>query len=288
MAASRIIRLLSMKKKISVIIFIAVLAALVAGCTTYNKVIKSGDRDLMYRTALDYFEKEDYDKALHLLQEVNYFYQGTAREDSILYYTGMSLYQTLDFDSSEMVFDDFRRRFGRSPFIEDAEYMYAMTFYHRSPRPDRDQTYTAEAIRYINEYVQRYPTSVMKEQCVERLDELQNKLYDKEFINARTYYKIGRYKSAVVALRNALAKYPQTPHREEILYLTTKSAYELAANSIESLQRERFLDVMDSYYTFIAEFPESGHRKDADKMMAAAKKYIDSHPAGEIENKTEI
>lgn len=287
-ARVRKIRLYNMKKKISVIIFVAVLAALVAGCTTYNKVIKSGDRELMYRTALDYFEKEDYDKTLHLLQEVTYFYQGTAREDTILYYTGMSLYQTLDFDSSEMIFDDFRRRFGRSPFIEDAEYMYAMTFYHRSPRADRDQTYTIEAIRYINEYVQRYPNSIMREQCLTRLDELQNKLYNKEFINARTYYKIGRYKSAVVAFRNALAKYPQTPHREEILYLTTKSAYELAANSIESLQRERFLDVMDSYYTFVAEFPESAHRKDADKIMDVARKYIELHPADEVENKIEI
>jgi len=277
-----------MKKKISGIIFIIVLAALVAGCSTYNQLLKSGDRDKMYHAALDYFEKEQYDKTLHLFEEVSYYYQGTSREDTIMYFTGMSYYQTYDFDASEMVFDNFRRQFGRSPFIEDVEYMYAMSFYHRSPRADRDQTYTLDAIKYIGEYIQRYPNSVFRDQCFTRLGELQNKLYDKEFINARTYYKIGRYKSAVVAFRNALAKYPETPHREEILFLTTKSAYELAANSIESLQRERYLDVMDSYYTFIAEFPESTHRKEIDRMQESAKRYIELHPADEVENKQNL
>lgn len=272
-----------MKKKFSSIVIVALIALAVAGCSGMNKVVKSGDRDLMYRTALDYFEKGKFDKTLQLFEEVFYYYQGTPREDTIMYFMGMSMYNMGNYDGSEMMFDDFRRRFGRSPFVEDAEYMYAMGFYHSSPVADRDQTVTVKAIAAIEEYMARYPESIFRQLCEARIEELWNKLYDKEFINARTYYKIGKHKSAVIALRNALAKYPQTPHREEILYLTTKSSYELASNSVHSLQRSRYLDMMDAYYTFIAEYPDSKYRKELDRMQKTARDYIVAHPAGDSE-----
>jgi outer membrane protein assembly factor BamD len=78
----------------------------------------------------------------------------------------------------------------------------------------------------------------------------------------------------VPALKNALKKYPDTPHREELMYLIVKSSYELAHNSIESLQRDRYMSMMDSYYSFVAEYPESKHVKELNRMLQEAKKYI--------------
>ena len=78
------------------------------------------------------------------------------------------------------------------------------------------------------------------------------RLHDKEFLNAYTYYKIGKHKSAIVALKNALRKYPETPHREELMYLIVGSGYELAHNSVQRKQTDRYLSMLDSYYTFIA------------------------------------
>lgn len=51
----------------------------------------------------------------------------------------------------------------------------------------------------------------------------------------------------------------------------------MAANSIRSLQRDRYLDMMDSYYTFVSEYPESEYRKEVDRMQRAAKAYIEKH-----------
>lgn len=242
----------------------------------------------MYTKALEYYEKGKYEKTKQLLEEVAVYYQNTYREDTIMYYWGTANYKTGDFDTSAMIFDRFRRQFGHSPFVEDAEYMYAMGFYFASPEPNRDQTVTMQAMAAINEYLQRYPESNRKQLCLVRLDELQGKLYDKAYINARTYYKTGKYKSAIVALRNALAQYPDTPHREEILYLTTKSCYELAVNSIETLQRNRYMDVVDSYYTFISEFPGSKHRKELDRLRTAAGNYLSKHTTDDPVDTPEI
>ena len=111
----------------------------------------------MYKAALDYFEKGKFDKTLQLFEEIAPYYQGTVREDTILFYTADAHFRSRDYQLSSMEFDDFRRRFGRSPFVEEAEYKYAMGFYYMSPPANRDQTSTYMAITSINEYLQRYP-----------------------------------------------------------------------------------------------------------------------------------
>ncbi len=190
---------------------------LAAGCSGYNKLLKSNDKERMYQAAFEYFEAGKYDKTLQLFEEIAPYYQGTAREDTILFYTADAHYRSRDYQLSSMEFDDFRNRFGRSPFVEEAEYKYAMGFYYLSPQPNRDQTSTYMAITSINEYLQRYPNSLKKQLCLLRLDELQQTLYDKSFFNARTYYKIGRHKSAVIALRNPAPGGDPLPHRQVVL-----------------------------------------------------------------------
>ncbi len=268
-----------MKKNIVRSIVLLLSAAALAGCAGVNKLIKSKDYEAMYRKGLEMYDKGKFENARVLMEEVAPYFSGTVQEDSVIYYWGASHYKRGEFSSSEVIFDRFRRQYGRSAFIEDVEYMYAMAFYFLSPEPNRDQTETMRAINAINEYLQHYPNSIRKQLCLVRIDELQGKLYDKSYLNARTYYKIGRYKSAVVALRNALAEYPETPHREEILYLTARSSYELATHSISILQRDRYLDMMDTYYTFVAEFPSSKYRKEVDRMHAEARSFLDRHPS---------
>lgn len=278
-----------MNKRTLTVLAVITTAILLGGCSTYNKLIKSGDKELMYTKALEFFERGKYQKTLQLFEEIAHQYMGTAQEDTIAYYTGSAYYKMGDFESSGLVFDDFRRRFGRSPFLEDVEYMYAMGYYFISPSAEREQTITLKAISAIREYMERYPNSIKKELCQLRVDELTGRLYDKAYINARTYYKIGRHKSAIIALKNALTRYPDTPHREDILYLTVKSHYELASNSIASLQKDRYLDMLDAYYTFASEFPQSKHIKELDRLQQTAKRFIaKNEPVEEEEGVTSI
>jgi CheY-like chemotaxis protein len=92
-----------------------------------------------------------------------------------------------------------------------------------------------------------------------------------------TYYKIGRYKSAIVALKNAIKQYPETPYAEDIRYYTAVSAYRLAENSVASKQLDRYLDMLDHYYTFLAEYPESKRVKELERMAKSARNFIDKN-----------
>lgn len=251
----------------------------VVGCSSFNKLLKTNDSELMYNAAIEYYNSGDYQHALQLLQEITPRYAATMKADTIMYYTGCCFYKQGNFTTSATIFDEYRRTYGRSPLLEDVEYMHAMGYYFSSPEPSRDQTTTLQAIRAIGEYMERYPSSPKLGVCEMRLEELKGKLYDKSFINARTYYKTERYKAAIIAFENALAEFPDTPHREEILFLTLDSSYQLASNSISSLQVDRYLDTMDAYYNFISEFPESKHAKAAERMHRASKRFLAKHNA---------
>ena len=242
-----------------------------------HRVIKSADPDLIYSEGLKHYGREKWKQAADLFDACQAYYVGDVREDSIAFFSARSKFKNRDYAEATTQLDEFRRKFGRSQFVEDAEAMLAMCHYYLAPDPTRDQTITAEAIVAFSEFIERYPNSKRVEAFSELILELTERLKEKAYLNAYTYYKIQRYKSAVVALRNALKMYPDTPHREDILYLIAASKYRLAHNSVLEKQGDRYLDVLDSYYSFINEFPESKRRKELERYIKEAKDYLDKN-----------
>ena len=282
MFARQIIIAFNMKRTFVYTAFAVLTVLFAVGCSSYSKLLKTDNYDLQYRTALEYMEAEKYQKALTLFEKVRMYYLDSNRADSITFYTGMAYYKMGEFETSSMVFDEFRKRFDRSPFLEEAEYLYAKGFYYSSPEPDRDQTPTIKAITAISEYLSRYPNSKKREALDADLSELSQKLHDKAFLNAKTYYKIGHYRSAIVALQNALDDYPETNHREEILYMMVKSSYEYAHNSLQDRQRDRYLDMMDYYLSYISEYPEGKYARELGRLNENAKRFLARfEPGGE-------
>ena len=247
-----------------------------------SRILKSGDARLMFDEGYKLYSKGakgSWSKAYQLFDAVQHYFTGTRTEDSVMFFRARCKFKDRDYEEATTLLDEYRRRYGGgdSPFIEDAEGMYALCFYYMSPEPEHDQTITRQAIITITEFMSRYPQSTRLDDFRNIITELTQRLHDKAFINAYTYYKIGRHKSAIVAFRNALKTYPDSSHREELMYYIVKSGYELAHNSIESKQTDRYMAMLDSYYSFIAEYPESKHVKELNRLSKAAKDYLEKN-----------
>lgn len=242
-----------------------------------HRIIKSADPELMYSEGLKYYGREKWKPAGDLFDASLPYYVGNIQEDSISFFAARCKFKQRDYSNATIELDEFRRKFGRSIFIEDAEAMLSMCYYYLAPDATRDQTTTSQAIIAFSEFIERYPNSTRVEAFTNLINELTERLKEKAYLNAYTYFKIQRYNSAIVALRNALKTYPETPYREEILYLITVSNYQVAHNSIEEKRGERYLNVLDSYYSFINEFPESKHLKELERYTKEAKNYLDKN-----------
>ena len=240
-----------------------------------NALLKSGQPELIYSKALEYYQKEKWQRASTLFEGVQHYYTGSSREDSISFFNARCKYKNRDFDTASTLLDDFRRKFGRSAFIEDAEGMYALCFYYLSPGPSRDQTMTGQALIAINEFMSRYTHSALVKDFKQINGELTQRLHDKSYLTAYTYYKIGRYKSAIVSLKNALKQFPDSNHREEIMYLIVYASYRFANNSVANKQTDRYLSMLASYLSFKEEFPASKYTKEVDLMAKHERYYLD-------------
>lgn len=249
-----------------------------------NKLLKSKNTEQIYQAGLDSYRNKKYRTATVYFEAVYNDLYSSDRADTILFYTAKSYYNQGMYDLAADGFDQYRKSFSRRPFAEEAEYLLPMCWYHLSRAVERDQTETNKAITTFNEYLNRHPESIKAPDIKRMLEELQHKLYEKEFVNAALYFKLQRYPASVAALRYSLKAMPETPYRETMMYLICKSWYNYAKNSIPARKLDRYMKMVDSYYNFRSEYPEStGYLKDLDKMFREAKSYVDNNQQAAVD-----
>ena len=268
---------LFMRQKLSYIVAFAAVVVAFCSCSSLQQVIKTGDAELMYEHGLMYYEAEKWAKSITLFEACEPAFRGSIKEDSVAFFRARSYFKNSDYAASSALFDEFRRSFGRSAFIEDAEAMYAISLYNMCPPPERDQSSTSQAIIAISEFMSHYPQSEQLQIFQEMSDDLTWRLHEKAFINAYTYFKIERYNSAIVAFRNALKKYPDSHRREDLMYYTVKSSFLLAENSIEIRQLDRYMNALDSYYTFVMEYPDSKYKQEMERVAEVSRRFIEKN-----------
>jgi outer membrane protein assembly factor BamD len=256
--------------RVHIKIFIIGFLLLIGSCSGYEKLLKSHDYKLKYTKAMEFYEEEEYVKAATLLDQIAPVYRGTIKADTVFYYQAMSYYMQRDYILAGHYFSQLAEDYPNSVYAEEADYMTGYCYYKLSPKPSLDQENTIKAMNAFQLFMIKYPASPRVEETQLLIQELRDKLVEKSYLNGKLYYDLGDYKAAIIALRNSLNDYPNTKHREELMFLILKSSYLLADNSIIQKRKERFQDTIDEYYSFIGEFPESKYRREAERMYEEA------------------
>lgn len=259
---------------IRLIILTGLLSVFLLSCSKYQKLLKSSDYNLKYESAIKYYEKKDYYRATGLFEELENIFKGSEKAEKIHYYMSYCYYNQGDYMLSAYYFKNFCKRYPYSQFREECEYMSAYCSYLNSPEPSLDQSYTYKALEEMQFFINKYPASTRIPKCNEIIDKLRHKLETKSFNASRLYFNIGDYKAAIISFKDGLDEFPDTPYREEILFLTLKSSYLLAINSVQVKKSERFQNTVDDYYSLIAEFPQTKYLREAGKIFNESSQYL--------------
>ena len=259
-----------MMKRILPILLLAGLA-FQACKSQYDLILESNDTDAKYAAAFDYFNKGKYTKSAQLFESLSLLVGGTAREDTVQYYWGLSNYSMGDYYTAETNFSKFISTYPYSPLAESAEFLRVDCLYKATLRYELDQTPTYAAMNAISAYMINNPESPNKDICRHMLEDLGERLDRKAYENARLYYKMEDYKASRVAFKNILKEDADNVYREDILYYSAMSSYKYAENSYANKQKERFLIFMDDYLNFIGEYPDSHYRKELDNLYEKVK-----------------
>jgi outer membrane protein assembly factor BamD len=250
----------------NIIVFALLLLLVGTACSDYNKIVKSTDYEFKYKKALEYYEAGEFVRSSQLLSELVNIYRGTSRADEVYYYYAKSHYGANDYLMAGHWFRTLVKDFPKSKYAEESQYMIGYCHYLDSPKPRLDQQVTQKAIDALQLYMNLYPNSDRIEEANRLIIELRDKLVYKSFLSGKLYYDLEDYKAAVVALTNSLKEFPDTKYREELMFMLLRAKYLLAIRSVEEKKEERLTDALDEYFTFVDEFPESEHRKEAEKF----------------------
>lgn len=251
------------------------LLLVLASCGDFNRIQKSEDPMEKYNAALKYYEEGRYARAAILLEDILPLLTGLPEGEKGQFMYAYSHFHQKLYIESGYYFKQFYDVYGRSPQAEEALFMHGYSLYLQSPNYNLDQTSTLEAINALQNFINIYPRSEYKERATQILDELQQKLAKKAYDNAKLYYNVGRYKAALVVLENFYEDFPDSEYNEEVAFLRVQAAYELARNSLPSLQRERYNDVVDTYLTFIDRYPESSWGREAERLYISSQAELE-------------
>jgi outer membrane protein assembly factor BamD len=257
------------------------LVLLLAGCSEYNKVLKSTDIEYKYTKAVEYYKAKECHKALPILEELIGLTRGSSRAEDVYYYYANSHYCVKDYYLANYYFKSFAKTFTNSPKAEECQFNAARCSFELSPGYSLDQADTRNSIDEFQLFLDRYPNSHLRDSANKMITLLNAKLEVKSFENARIFEKTGKYKAASLAFKQFLKDYPATKFKEDVLYLTVKSDYLYAEGSIEEKKLDRYRSTIESYITFANSFPESKKLKEAEGYYKKSQKEVEKLTSGQ-------
>jgi outer membrane protein assembly factor BamD len=260
------------RKRVLPLIIFAIL--ILSSCSKYQKLLKSTDNDLKYEQAIKFYEKKDYYRALQLFDQLNAFFKGTEKAERIAYYYAYCYYNQDDYLMGNYYFKRFSTSYPKSPYAEECSYMAAFCNYQDSPRSSLDQTSTYDAIKELQLFINMYPASEKVATANTLIDELRAKLEKKAYDIGMLYYKMYDYKAAIVTFKNVIKDFPDTPHREDLLYYIMKSNFKYASKSIDTKRKERFTATIESCDDLLTSFPKTLYLKEARSMQKEAQAEV--------------
>lgn len=258
---------------------LALLAGLLCSCGEYQRALKSTDYNYKFDFAKRAFEQKRYVQAATLFKDCTTVFKGTDKAEEALYLLAMSHFENKDYISSGPYFRNYYVRYPKGKYAEDARFYCGYGYYLDSPDPQLDQTPTIQGIEELQAFLDYYPRSDKVPMAQSSIFELQDKLTLKQLQNAQLYYNLGtymgnNYQSAIIVAQNAVRDYPYSKYKEDLELLILKSRFKEADLSVDERKADRFREVIDEYYSFVNNYPDSPNLEEAKNIFAIARKYV--------------
>ncbi len=156
------------------------------------------------------FEKGSHGQAAGEYKDFLATFAGDERSDYAQFRLAESYRLDKDYALAEVEYRILINDYGYSDYVDDAFFLEGVCAFRQSPRYERDQTKTHQALERLNRFLQMFPSSSRVEEAQGVLREIHEKLAHKDFAAAKLYFSKKHYDASLVYLTKIIEAYPET------------------------------------------------------------------------------
>ena len=158
-----------------------------------------------------FFNKKKYHRAKEIFQKVLANAPYSSISDVAKYKIGLCELRVKDFLKARDEFEEFVENYASSPYVDDATYNIGLcSFKLSSMVKDYDEELIDQAIKDLEYFIRKYPTSEFVPDAENLLNKLSNKKAEKLYSIAHFYQKQKKIFAAKKYFQELLFTYPQT------------------------------------------------------------------------------
>jgi len=170
--------------------------------------------DEYYEQALEAFNTENLAVAQRYFDIIKLQYPASKYADDAQYYLAEINVKKNENILAAYNYNQLRRTFPNSEYAKISAYKAAMSNMRQSPKYDRDQDYTKQAIKAFSEFQALYTKDSLAVEAGKRIIELRTKLSEHDFRTAELYVKLNAPRASLTYYDLVLNNYPDTEFLE--------------------------------------------------------------------------
>ncbi len=236
-------------------------AVIFSGCAAnIDTTNLSADEHLQY--AMNLYNDEDYLKSINEFQAILLQFPGNQITDDAQFYLGMSYFKSEQYLLGAYEFSKLIKDIPASEFVAESQFMLAESYYRLSPPYQLDQSYTQKAIDEFQAFIDFFPTNKKVAEAEKKIDEMNTKLAEKEYMNGVIYEKMEYYTAAVKYYTNVIEKFHDTKFAPKAMYRKINVL----------IDQKNFNQAVKTANMFLSRYPTDENTKEIEQLVQSLSK----------------
>ena len=233
------------------------------GCGTTKPATRiADDPRAAYLWSLDRIDKGKCLHASETLRLLSLEQAGVPYVDSIIFHLARAYACLGDHALAQLEYERVVNNYPTSALVDDAAFGMAYAQFKQAPgNPGLDQMEAERAVRTLEDFIAIYPLSDRRDDALELLTEMKNRLAKKSFDTGRLYLKLRADSSAMIYFQQLWDEYTDSPYAARALWLLAE----------KERHRQNYPAAVERYEQLIGVYPDAIEVKQAKIMLERIK-----------------
>ena len=206
-------------------IAVALTLLMLAGCPalwTSETVVKNSTPEQLYREGERLFEQKDYSGAISAFDRLKSAHPQFEKTPDAYLKTADAMFENGAYEKAIVRYQTFVDLYPLHKEVPRAKYQVALAYFNQIKSTDRDNSIIQAALQAFKALSDDANAGEWAKKAAEKLKECRKKIAEKEIYKARTYWQMGRYKSAQASAKRVLDEYSKLGYDAEANDLLNK------------------------------------------------------------------